>query len=228
MVNKLRIEQSADRAADGLNFAGVIGVVITVAAFAAVVSYSHIYHLALRYGQTALEARLMPLSIDGEILAVSLMMLNCSRRGRDVPLGVRAMLWAGVAVTLVANAADGAAHGAGGMAVSIVSGVSFVAVVEGLMWYIRDRRRVREAASLLVTPTAERIAQDAQEAAEQALEATMAAGNALSQRQMIARFSITRDEEIALRVKVRQKLGLDSEVRKPELEHANGDAPDGT
>jgi hypothetical protein len=47
-------------------------VVCAVAAFAAVVSYSHIYGLGRVHGQDGTAARLLPLSVDGLILAASL------------------------------------------------------------------------------------------------------------------------------------------------------------
>ncbi len=47
-------------------------VVCAVAAFAAVVSYSHIYGLGRAHGQDGTAARLLPLSVDGLILAASL------------------------------------------------------------------------------------------------------------------------------------------------------------
>jgi hypothetical protein len=46
-------------------------VVCAVAAFAAVVSYSHIYGLGRVHGQDGAAARLLPLSVDGLILAAS-------------------------------------------------------------------------------------------------------------------------------------------------------------
>jgi Protein of unknown function (DUF2637) len=45
--------------------------VLAVAAFAAVVSYSHIYDLCRAHGQAGVAARLLPLSVDGLILAAS-------------------------------------------------------------------------------------------------------------------------------------------------------------
>lgn len=219
-MQKLRTEQSADATADSLIFVGATLVVIAVAAFAAVASYSHIFDLARQYGQSGTSARLSPLSIDGVILAASLMMLHRSRQGEPSPFGIRVMLWGGVAATLAANAASGAHWGAAGMVIAVSSGAAFVACVEALMWFIRV---TREKKSSLASVTVERIAQDAQEAARTALEATMAAGNALSQRQLMARFGISRDEEREMREAAELKLG----VRQPVLEHANGDAPAG-
>jgi hypothetical protein len=47
-------------------------VVCAVAAFAAAVSYSHIYGLGRGHGEDGTAARLLPLSVDGLILAASL------------------------------------------------------------------------------------------------------------------------------------------------------------
>lgn len=49
--------------------ARVAVVVLAVAAFAAVVSYSHIYDLRRAHGQTGVAARLLPLSVGWLILA---------------------------------------------------------------------------------------------------------------------------------------------------------------
>ena len=58
-------------------------VVCAVAAFAAVVSYSHIYGLGRAHGQDGTAARLLPLSVDGLILAASLVLLHEARNDRD-------------------------------------------------------------------------------------------------------------------------------------------------
>jgi len=68
-------------------------VVCAVAAFAAVVSYSHIYGLGLVHGQDGTAARLLPLSVDGLILAASLVLLHEARNDRDAPALARFMLW---------------------------------------------------------------------------------------------------------------------------------------
>jgi hypothetical protein len=75
-------------------------VVCAVAAFAAVVSYSHIYSLGRDHGQDGTAARLLPLSVDGLILAASLVLLHEARNGRDAPGLARLMLWRRSARTL--------------------------------------------------------------------------------------------------------------------------------
>ncbi|MCW2891829.1 MAG: hypothetical protein JWO75_1318 [Actinomycetia bacterium] len=53
--------------------------VCAVAGFAAVVGYSHIHDLGRAHGQDGTSARLLPLSVDGLILATSLVL--CTRPG---------------------------------------------------------------------------------------------------------------------------------------------------
>lgn len=86
-------------------------VVCAVAAFAAVVSYSHIYGLGRAHGQDGTAARLLPLSVDGLILAASLVLLHEARNDRDAPRLARFMLWLGIAATIGANIAYGAGYG---------------------------------------------------------------------------------------------------------------------
>jgi Protein of unknown function (DUF2637) len=59
--------------------------VASVAAVAAVISYRHAYELVTTHGETGLTARLLPLTVDGLILAASMLMLDASRRQRRVP-----------------------------------------------------------------------------------------------------------------------------------------------
>jgi hypothetical protein len=93
-------------------------VVCTVAAFAAVVSYSHIYGLGRAHGQDGTAARLLPLSVDGLILAASLVLLHEARNGRDAPRLARFMLWLGIGATIGANIAYGAGYGLLGAVIS--------------------------------------------------------------------------------------------------------------
>ena len=67
-------------------------VACAVAAFAAVVSYSHIYRLGRAHGHDGTVARLLPLNVDGLILAASLVLLHEARNDRDAPRLARLML----------------------------------------------------------------------------------------------------------------------------------------
>jgi hypothetical protein len=56
--------------------------VATVAAVAAVISYRHAYDLLSTHGETGLTARLVPFTVDGLILAASMLILDASRQNQ--------------------------------------------------------------------------------------------------------------------------------------------------
>jgi Protein of unknown function (DUF2637) len=120
--------------------ASTAAVVTAVATFAAIVSYSHIYDLGRGHGQAGTAARLLPLSVDGLILAASLVMLHEARNRRPAPLLARVALWLGIAATLGANAAYGAPYGPLGVVVSTWPAVSFVLSVEVALGLVRRAR----------------------------------------------------------------------------------------
>jgi uncharacterized protein DUF2637 len=70
--------------------------VLVVAVIAATVSYTHIETLALVHGQTETAARLLPLSVDGLILAASLVLLQAAGNKQQAPALSRFALWLGI------------------------------------------------------------------------------------------------------------------------------------
>ncbi len=56
--------------------------VAAVAAVAAVISYRHAYELVTTDGETGLTARLLPFTVDGLILAASMLILDGPRAAR--------------------------------------------------------------------------------------------------------------------------------------------------
>ena len=99
---------------------GTAAVVLAVAGFAAIVSYSNIYDLGRAHGQSGAAARLLPLSVDGLLVAAGLVLLHAARQQASTPLLARCMLWLGIAATVGANVAYGAAFGVLG---AVISGV---------------------------------------------------------------------------------------------------------
>jgi peptidoglycan/LPS O-acetylase OafA/YrhL len=85
--------------------------VATVAAVAAVISYRHAYELVSTHGETGVTARLVPFTVDGLILAASMLILDANRRHRPVPPLARWCLGAGILATICANLAHGLGHG---------------------------------------------------------------------------------------------------------------------
>ena len=103
---------------DRLNRITTALAVATVAAVAAVISYRHAYELVSTHGETGLTARLVPFTVDGLILAASMLILDASRRNRPVPPLARWCLGAGIMATIGANLAHGIGHGPIGALVS--------------------------------------------------------------------------------------------------------------
>lgn len=161
-------------------------VVCAVAAFAAVVSYSHIYGLGRVHGQDGTAARLLPLSVDGLILAASLVLLHEARNGRDAPRLARLMLWLGIGATIGANIAYGAGYGLLGALISAWPAVAFIGSVEIAMQQVRRARAPRAAAIMPAVPG------NVEQAVRAAYAASVAAGQPLSQRAMAERFGLSR------------------------------------
>jgi len=111
--------------------------VATVAAVAAVISYRHAYELVTTHGETGLTARLLPFTVDGLILAASMLILDSSRRGLPVPPLARWCLGAGIATTIRANLAHGLGHGPIGALVSAWPALALAGSFELLMTLIR-------------------------------------------------------------------------------------------
>lgn len=123
-------------------------VVLAVAAFAAVVSYSHIFDLGVHHGQSGTAARLLPLSVDGLIAAASLVMLHAARNKLPVPLLSRLMLALGVGATVAANVAYGLPFGWLSAVVSAWPAAAFVGSVEMAIRFVSDARSVATAGVL--------------------------------------------------------------------------------
>jgi hypothetical protein len=173
-------------------------VVVAVAGFAAVVSYSHIYELGRAHGQDGAPARLLPLSVDGLIVAASLVLLHEARNGRAAPGLARVMLWLGIAATVGANVAFGARFGVLGAVISAWPAVAFIGAVEMAMQLVRRARapqRAEDTPDRSVVPSVPAlpvVPGDVREAVVAAYAASLAAGAPLSQRAMAARFGISR------------------------------------
>jgi hypothetical protein len=82
--------------------------VATVAATSAVISYNHVRHLTLRAGETELGALLLPLALDGAIVAAVAVILADSRAGRRPAALTWILLALGLIGSLSANIASAA------------------------------------------------------------------------------------------------------------------------
>jgi hypothetical protein len=76
-----------------------------VAGIAAWSSYSHMVHVALRFGERPEVAWLLPFSVDGMLVVASVAMVDDKRSGRRVRPVARVAFAAGVAASVAANIA---------------------------------------------------------------------------------------------------------------------------
>lgn len=119
-----------------------------VAGVAAIISYRHAYELVSTHGETGLTARLIPFTVDGLILAASMLILDASRRNQPVPPLARWCLAAGIAATVGANLAHGLGHGPIGALVSAWPALALAGSFELLMTLIRTGKQALPDATL--------------------------------------------------------------------------------
>jgi predicted GIY-YIG superfamily endonuclease len=122
----------------------VYSVVGAVAAFAFLVSYTHIYDLALHHGQHRPAVQLLPLSVDLLIVAASLV-LYLQKRADEHPAGIarwlpRLMLWSGIGATVAANVGYGLPFGWLAAVISAWPGAVFAGLVEMVMVAVRPQQ----------------------------------------------------------------------------------------
>lgn len=80
----------------------------------------------------------MPFTVDGLIVAASMLILDANRRGRPVPALARWCLVAGIVATICANLAHGLGHGPIGALVSAWPALALAGSFELLMLLIRS------------------------------------------------------------------------------------------
>lgn len=100
-----------------------------------ITSYGHIYAEGLRYGEYGIDARLMPVGIDGMLAAIGLANVFAARYERNHWL-LRSALAFGVAGTVAVNGAYGAGWGITGGLLATWSPVAlFISVEAGLFMF---------------------------------------------------------------------------------------------
>ena len=104
---------------------------VAVATIAAWSSWSHMVHVALRFGERPEVAYVLPISVDGMLIVASAVMVDDKRAGRNVRWSARIAFIVGVAASVAANIA--AAHPtAGARVVAGWPAVALLLVVEML------------------------------------------------------------------------------------------------
>jgi hypothetical protein len=114
-----------------------VAAVAAVGLAAAVLSYRHQFELAAGHGESALTAKLLPISIDGLLLAGTLAVLDASRRQTGHACAARITVGLGVAMTMWANIVHGIGYGWTGVIISGWPPVALAAAIEVLARMIR-------------------------------------------------------------------------------------------
>lgn len=183
-----------------------VAAVAVVAGIAGWVSYVHAYDVIRSHGEAGLVGRVYPGTVDGLIYCASMVLLDSARRGVAAPVIARWLLAAGIGATLFANVAAGLSWGALGAVVAAWPALALVGSYELLMALVRGQ--ATPAAGTAGEPALAQVAHDAEQAAQSALRATVAAGNPLSGRQLAERFGLNRAQV--------------AQVRQAVLAEANG------
>lgn len=87
--------------------AGQVVSLAAVTGIAVALSYDHIRSLAEDYGPNGWQANVAPITVDGLILATSLVLVNRARTGRPTSVLAWLLLVSGIGATLAANIAHG-------------------------------------------------------------------------------------------------------------------------
>ncbi len=115
--------------------------VFLVAAFAFTQSFMHIFSLGASHGQLGVSGPLLPLSVDGLLVSMSLILLYVSWQHLKVPWLARVMLWLGIVATLAANVGYGLAYGYIGALTSCWPAIAFIGSVETLLQLGKIKRQ---------------------------------------------------------------------------------------
>jgi hypothetical protein len=111
--------------------------VTAVACFAAVVSYTHLYELSSHQV-------LLPLCVDGLMVAASLVLLAANRAKLSAPPLARVSLWLGIAATVSGNLAYGWPQGWLAAFVDAWPALALVLIVETLVQLAKTKRILRK------------------------------------------------------------------------------------
>jgi hypothetical protein len=139
--------------------------VLAVAIVAGIVSFTHIEAPALAHGYTLGAAHLLPVSVDGLIVAASLACLTEAHASGESSRLSRSGLVLGILATLAANVAAGAEFGIVGALVNAWPAIAFIVASEILLRMLRgpgptQRRRDRRDSGSGGTPSARCRARD--------------------------------------------------------------------
>jgi hypothetical protein len=181
----------------------ITGLVLAATAVSFAESYRGLYEWSSRHSLAGAWAAIWPLQVDvfiavGELALVVGLADRWTTRQRA---GAWAVTVLGLAVSVGGNVGHVAGHdwtSRGTAAIPPFAGAAALAVGLGVLKRVVARQSMAPSAAASAVP-AHSAPADAQDAARLALAASVAAGNPISQRQMMARFGLTRTTERKVR-----------------------------
>jgi hypothetical protein len=188
-----------------------IAAVLAVAAVAGWISYRHAVEVVTVHGEPGSVGHWYPVTIDGLIVAASMVLLDAARHQEPPPVLARWLLAAGIGATLVVNVLAGVPSGPLGAVAAAWPAFAFVGCYELLMMLVRSSARRTEPeivsaeepqASELPAP----VPSTAETAAEVAMRATAAAGNPWSVNALVTRFGVPRPVAAEIRERTLAEL----------------------
>lgn len=177
---------------------------IIVAAIAGWISYRHAVAVVVAHGEPGLVGHFYPATIDGLIIAASMVLLDSAQHGTRPP---RLALWflsAGIAATLAANILAGLHSGPLGAVISAWPAPAFIGCYEMLMALVRSAAQ-RETVATTETdqPTDDMwVPEDALDAAFEAMRMSIAVGNPFPINRLQTKFNLTRAQATQIRTEV--------------------------
>lgn len=131
--------------------------VAAVSGVAAWISYWHAVAVVGKHGEAGTSGHLYPATIDGLIVAASMVLLDSARNREKPPRLAWWLVGAGIVSTLAANVLDGVAFGILGSIIAAWPAAAFVGAYEMIMVLIRagGRRKAAAEAKLAANDTAQ-------------------------------------------------------------------------
>lgn len=115
--------------------------VFAVSSVAAWISYWHAVEVVGKHGEPGASGHLYPATIDGLIIAASMVLLDSARNREKPPRLAWWLVGAGIIATLMANVLDGISFGLLGSIIAAWPAAAFVGAYEMIMVLIRSGAR---------------------------------------------------------------------------------------
>lgn len=184
-----------------------VAAVLAVAAVAAWVSYRHAVDVVSVHGEPGALGRWYPVTIDGIIVASSMVLLDAARHRESAPVLAWWLLAAGIGATLAVNVLAGVPSGWLGALIASWPALAFVGCYELLMMLVRaSSRRASDVTGNLELPQASEVPppvpSSAEAAAEASMRATLLVGNPWSVNALATRFGVPRMAATEIRGRV--------------------------